>query len=391
MNKNLLKTGVEVFIQNNLKTDIVSVLLKKSPFTEISPQELAQQLQGKQISQKKFPTLFNNPGIIYPKKVHLEQASSEKTAAYKATLVSGKSLLDLTAGMGIDSYHFASRFEDVMCCEKNEELSRITAHNLVQLEAHNVTVVPKDGVAFLESTSKRFDCIYLDPSRRMDGSKVVLLEESEPNMYEIQQELFAKSDSILLKTSPLLDIEEGQRKLLGVVTCYVVAVDNEVKELIWLMNKNYSEEPLRKAINIAHSDIREFSFTASDETDLQPSISDPMRFLYEPFAAILKAGGFKSVGYRFHVHKLASNSHLYTSEERTDFPGRVFKIEGVEHFSRHWNANWEVHKANITIRNFPMTVAELRKRFKIEDGGHEYLFFTTLSQGEKVVIRCVKC
>lgn len=390
MNKNLLKTGVEDFIRKNMKTDIVSVLLKKSPFPEISSQELAQQLQGKQISQKKLPTLFSSPGILYPKRVHLEQASSEKTAAYKASLVSGKSLLDLTGGMGVDTYHFATRFEHVICCEKNEELAQITSHNLEQLGVQNVTVVAKDGLEYLNSISERFDCIYLDPSRRAGNSKVVLLEESEPNMLEIQEKLFVKCDTLLLKTSPLLDIDEGFLKLDGVSACHVVAWENEVKELVWLIQKDFKGEPLRIAVNIVNLGVQEFSFTTGDEKRLDPVLSDPLRFLYEPNAAILKAGGFRSVGYQFHVSKLASHSHLYTSEERIDFPGRVFKIEDVMHFSRHWNASWALQKANITIRNFPLSVAELRNRFKIQDGGQEYLFFTTLSDGEKIVIRCIK-
>lgn len=390
MNKNLLKSGVQEFITNNLKTDILSVLLKKRPFPDISSQELAQQLKGKQISEKKFPTLFKTPGILYPKKLHLEQASSEATAMYKSSLVSGRILLDLTGGMGIDTLFFASRFDRVICCEKNEELAKITRYNMGQLGLQHVEVVQGDGIDFLKASETSYDCIYADPSRRTEGRRHVVLQDYEPNVLEELDVLMERCKVMLLKTSPLLDIEMGMEQLRFVSACHILAVRNEVKELIWILRPGFKGDASRRAINIGPSSCSVFEFTKDEEQGITVDYHDPQTFLYEPNAAILKSGGFNSVARRFQLKKLAPSSHLYTSEDKIDFPGRRFRIIEFEEFSRNWNKGKEIQKANITIRNFSMSVAEIRKRFGISDGGEIYLFFTALSDGKKVVINCVK-
>ena len=390
MNKNLLKTGVEDFISNNLNADILSVLLKKSPFPEISSQELAQQLEGKQISQKKFPTLFNSPGILYPKKVHLEQASSEATALYKSALISGKTLLDITAGMGIDSLFFASQFEHVICCEKNEELAQITRHNMSQLGLDQIEVIQGDGLDVLTSGSKSFDCIYVDPSRRKEGKRHILLEDYEPDVLKSLDLLLANCKVLMIKTSPLLDIDQGIKQLRHVTTCHIVALRNEVKELIWILKPDFRGETLLRAVNIDSSEQYVFEFSPQEERDLEIGFGPPLSYLYEPNAAILKSGGFKSVAHQYRLKKLAANSHLYSSTQKIDFPGRIFRIENVQEFSKNWNKETGIQKANITTRNFSLIVAEIRRRFRIEDGGEIYLFFTTLSEGQRIVISCLK-
>ena len=391
MNKNILKTGIQQFISENLKTDILSVLLKRSPFPEISIKELAQQLEGKQISQKKFPTLFETSGIVYPKKMHLEQASSEGTAMYKSNLVSGKILLDLTGGMGIDSLFFASNFERVICCEKNDELAQITKHNMSQLGLEHVEVVHGDGIAFLRASSSPFDCIYADPSRRSEGKRLVRLEDYEPNILAELDMLMEKCEVLMLKTSPLLDIEQGIKQLKQVTECHIVAVRNEVKELIWIIHPGFQGTSRIRTVNIDSSGHNEFGFSLAQERETSVAYHPPLTYLYEPNAAILKSGGFNSVARHYQLKKLAVSSHLYTSDETVDFPGRIFRIQDVQDFSRNCNKVMRIHKANITTRNFGMSVAELRKRFRIADGGEIYLFFTTLSDGQKVIIRCVKC
>ena len=390
MNKNLLKTGVEDFISKNLNSDILSVLLKKSPFSEISPQELAQQLLGKQISRNKFPTLFKTQGILYPRKLHLEQASSEETALYKSTLVSGNSLLDLTGGMGIDSMFFASRFEQVICCEKNEELAQLTRHNISQLGLDHVELIHADGLDVLKTASTPFDCIYIDPSRRSEGKRLVRLEDYEPNILDALDLLLKKSKVLMIKTSPMLDIDQALKRLQSVSECHVLAVRNEVKELVWIVRPGYDKEARLKAINIKDSEHSLFEFTRLEEQETSVEYSKPLSYLYEPNAAILKAGGFKSVAQRYDVQKLAASSHLYTSEKKIDFPGRMFQIKDVLEFSKNWNKEIGIAKANITTRNFGLSVAQIRTRFRIADGGDIYLFFTTLADGKKVIIHCLK-
>jgi len=391
LNKKLLKTGAEVFIANNLNTDIMSVLLKKSPFPEISPQELAQQLQGKQIAQKKLPSWFKSPGILYPKKIHLEQSSSEATALYKSHLVSGKSLLDMTGGFGVDTTSFSAKIGTVFYCETNEELTRITSHNFEQLGVQNVSCYVGDGVDFLRSQKSTFDWIYLDPSRRSGSKKVINLDAYEPNILNLLEELFNSTTHILLKTSPLLDILAGIEQLRFVSEIHVVALHNEVKELLWILKKDDFKEVSITTINIGVSKDQKFKFTLADESASNALYSEPKTYLYEPNAAILKAGAFNLVGVNYGVKKLSRHSHLYTSKERVDFPGRIFQIIEATHFSNSWNKDKAVIKANITTRNFPLKVKEIRKRFKIKEGGEEYLFFTTLESGEKQVIRCIKC
>lgn len=391
MNKNLLKTGVEDFISNNLNTDIVSVLLKSSPFPQISPKELAQQLEGKQIAHKKLPSWFKSSGIIYPKKLHLEQTSSEVTASYKSQLVNGKTLLDLTGGFGVDSTAFASKIENNFYCETNEKLAQITSHNFEQLGVRNIQCHVGDGVDFLASHDSTFDWIYLDPSRRSGSRKVISLDAYEPNILNLLDDLFAKTSSILLKTSPLLDIKHGLSQLQNVSEVHIVAVRNEVKELLWVLHKDISAEASITAVNIGDSTDQLLTFTLDEEHVATPEYGDPQTYLYEPNAAILNAGAFGLVGLKHGVQKLAKHSHLYSSKELVDFPGRRFQIVESIHFSNTWNKDKAITKANITTRNFPLTVKEIRKKFKVADGGEEYLFFTTLESGEKQIVRCVKC
>ncbi|MBT8234965.1 MAG: class I SAM-dependent methyltransferase [Bacteroidia bacterium] len=391
MNINLLNSSVEDFIKINLNTDIVSVLLKKSPFAQISTQELAQQLQGKQIAQKKFPTWFSTTGILYPKKIHLEQSSSEATSLYKSQLVNGKALLDMTGGYGVDTAAFAAKIEGVFYCEKNGELARITNHNFKQLGIKNISCNEGDGLDFLRVRKTTFDWIYLDPSRRSGTKKVIKLNSYEPNILELLEELFQSTTHILLKTSPLLDIHLGLEQLRFVSDIHVVALHNEVKELLWILNKNKDQKLAVTTVNIGVSQEQRFTYTLAEEQMATPVYGEPQNYLYEPNSAILKAGAFGLVGVRYGLKKLSKHSHLYTSDELIDFPGRSFQITGIAHFSNNWNKNKAIAKANITTRNFPLTVKEIRKKFKIKEGGDTYLFFTTLESGEKQVIECIKC
>lgn len=391
MNKKLLKSGIEDFISNNLNTDIVSVLLKKSPFPKITPKELAQQLQGAQIAQNKLPSWFKTTGILYPKKLHLEQSSSEVTALYKSQIVRGKTLLDMTGGFGVDATAFASEIECVFYCETNEELAQITSHNFEQMKVQNVHCHIGDGVDFLASHNSTFDWIYLDPSRRSGSKKLISLDTYEPNILELIKDLFTKSSNILLKTSPLLDLKLGLKQLQNVAEVHVVAVRNEVKELLWVLGKNVQTETSITAVNICDSVDYKLTYTLSEEQMATPYYGDPQAYLYEPNAAILNAGAFGLVGLKHGVQKLSKHSHLYTSKEKVDFPGRSFQIVETLHFSNKWNSDKTINKANITTRNFPLSVKEIRNRFKIKEGGEEYLFFTTLESGEKQIIKCIRC
>lgn len=391
MNKEVLKTGVQSFIEKNWNTDIVSVMLKKPIFDTISQQELAQQLEGKKKAKNKLPTWFGSTGIYYPKKVHLEQTSSEATAEYKANLISGKALIDITGGFGVDSHYFSKKIDTVIHCEINKALAEIVAHNSAILGSENIKVHYGDGLKFINGYAGKIDWVYADPSRR-DAKKqrVFLLGDCIPDIVGNLGSIFEKTPNVLLKTSPLLDISKGLQELKHVVEIHVVAVKNEVKELLWVMNKGHGEEPRIIAVNLTGSGVQHFSFLPSEEKDAVANLALPDEFLYEPNAAILKAGAFKAVGKRFNLQKLHEHSHLYTSTSPIDFPGRCFKVQSVLPYEKKALQQAGLNKANVTVRNFMESVAAIRKKHKIKDGGDTFLFFTTNMHGKLVVLKCTK-
>lgn len=391
MNKNILHTGAQNFINENLNTDIMSVLLKPSPFDAISPQELAQQIEAKKKCKEKLPTYYNTTTIYYPNKLHIEQTSSEITAQYKSTLVSGKVLLDLTGGMGVDSYLFSKKMGTVFHCELDENLSEIAAHNFTVLDAKNIHTFPKNGFDFLKEIPQQFDWIYIDPSRRDEVKRrVFLLKECLPNIPENLKFLFSKTNQILVKTAPLLDITMGIKELENVKEIHIVSVRNEVKELLWILEKEYVGSIVIKTIDFTATGISTFDFNLCDEKNALVELSLPLTYLYEPNAAILKSGAFKSIGKRFQLKKLHDHTHLYTSDLKTGFPGRVFKIEEVIPYNKKNLTKFKNSKANVTTRNFPEPVASIRKKFTINDGGDRYLFFVKNRNEQHIVLNCCK-
>ena len=391
MNKNILNTGVQYFIDKYLNTDIVSVVLKKSPFPEISSQELAEQIEAKKKCQKKLPTWFNTSKIFYPNKLNIEQCSSEITAEYKAQIVSGKTLVDLTGGLGIDTYFFSKKMEEVFHCEIDKNLSDIAAYNLDVLGVENVKAIPLDGLEFLRSSDGEFDWLYIDPSRRSDSKgKVFQLSDCTPNIIEHLPLLIKKAKQILVKTSPLLDLTKGLNQLQHVKEIHIVAVKNEVKELLWVLQRQYQGKILAKTINITELESQSFDFYLSEEKNTIASLEFPLSYLYEPNVALLKAGAFKLISKAFHVKKLHDNSHLYTSDEFVEFPGRVFLIQKVYRYTKKELKAFTGKQANIAVRNFPESVATIRKKYKIRDGGNVYLFFTKVKNSELVVIHASK-
>lgn len=391
MNTTILTPEVQKFIDENLKTDINKLIFKGSPFKDITVQELANQIIAKQKSEKKLPTWFNTKNIYYPAKLSIEQTSSEITANHKANLVKGDSVIDITGGLGIDCYAFSKHFKQVTHCEINEDLSKIVSHNYEQLKVVNVTTISSDGISYLENTNQKFDCIYIDPSRRNDiKGKVFLLKDCQPNVPKNLDFLFEKTDVIFIKNSPILDITATINELKYVKEIHVIALKNEVKELLFVLEKECKFLIEIKCTNLLKNKKEEFLFRK--ENVCNPSYDLPQNYLYEPNAAILKAGGFNEVSAQLNVNKLHLHSHLYTSENKLEnFPGRTFKILNVFNYNKkNLKKNFSDKKANITIRNFPKTVAQIRKESKIKDGGDMYLFFTTNLNDEFITIVCSK-
>lgn len=391
MNKALLQQDVQDFIRENSAIDTAKLILKGSPFKEVNSSELAVQIVARNKAEKKLPTWYNSANIIYPPHLNLEQTSSEVTAKYKAALVSGKNLIDLTGGFGIDSFFFAESIQKVTHCEMDALLSETAAHNFKQLGAENITTTSGDSLEYLESTDEEFDWIYLDPARRDDyGGKIILLEQCTPNVPVNLELFFKKAKRVLIKTSPLLDLKAGMHELEHVAEIHIVAVNNEVKELLWLLDPASNQAVRIKTVNLGKKTVHEFEAGFS-KLATKASLSEPKQYLYEPNAALMKSGLFGELSIRTATAKLHVNSHLYTSSELTDFPGRRFQIlEVLPYHRKLLKKEPRLKKANITTRNFPKSVEALRKELKIEDGGTIYAFFTTNLRNEKVVVLCEK-
>ncbi|MUP45663.1 class I SAM-dependent methyltransferase [Gramella sp. BOM4] len=389
-NKALLRQEVVEFIREHEKSDLPKLVLKGSPFKDVSIQELASQVKGLQVARKKFPEFYNSDSIIYPHSLNLEQSSSEKTAAYKASLVEGKTGIDLTGGLGIDSYHLSEKFEDFTYCEMNPELAEIVQHNFESLNS-GISVEIKDSIEYLQNnTYKKYDWIYADPARRgKGGGKVFRLQDCEPNIPQHLALIFSKTERLLLKTSPILDISAGIQELRFVKEIHILAVRNEVKELLWILEKDYIGEIKIHTVNFEKE--HEQIFSGSYHSEAEAEFSEPLTYLYEPNSAIMKSGLFDLLAEKTQTNKLHPHSHLYTSERLIDFPGRRFKVVDVLDFkSTQLKSYLKSKKANISTRNFPESVENLRKKFKVKEGGKDYVFFSTKLREEKIAIICEK-
>lgn len=388
MNPKLLEPEVQRFIKENTAANVSLLALQKNPFPYLEWAEVLNQVAARQKAKDKLPLWFNTDHIIYPTKVSVEQTSSEKAAQYKASLVSGDSLIDLTGGFGIDDFYFSKNFKKVVHCEMSLELSAIAQHNFKMLGADNIQCIPGDSTETLKMLNEQWDYIYIDPSRRNDvKGKVFLLKDCLPNVPELLDYYFSYSKNIIIKTAPLLDITAGLNELHSVKQIHIIALDNEVKELLWILEKGYAGNVMTETINITKDGNEVFNVLHNDGI---ASYSLPQHYLYEPNSAVMKSGAFDAVGKHFGINKLHKHTQLFTSDKLIDFPGRRFIIDGVLPYGKKEMKSLEGQKLNITTRNFPIAVAELRKKWKLKDGGDRYAFFTTNLNNDKIVLLCSK-
>ncbi len=391
LNKAILDPEVSEFIRKRYKKDLPELILKGSPFKNVSIQELAVQIKGLKVAEKKFPDFFRNPTILYPPTLNLEQTSSAITAEYKASLINGIAGIDLTGGMGIDSFYLSKNFENFSYCELNKELAEIAEHNFDVLDAKNIIVYQGDSLKIIQNSDIKFDWVYADPARRDDhGGKVFKFEDCEPNIPANLEKIFQKSQGLMVKSSPILDISAGLTELKHVKEVHIIAVRNEVKELLWILGKDYNGMAVIKTINFEKNKVQKFS---NVKTEIPESTEYflPENYLYEPNAAIMKSGLFDLVASKTGTKKLHQHSHLFTSEKLVDFPGRIFQILEIKEYKPSvLKKYFKSKKASITTRNFPESVEDLRKKFRIKEGGSDYIFFTTNKHDEKVVIICKK-
>lgn len=389
LNETLLHKEVQQFI-SEFDGDITELAFSGSPFENVTIQELIQQINGRKRIQKKLPLWFATRNILYPPTLNLEQTSSEVSAKYKASLLHGSRIADITGGFGIDSYYFSERFASVHHFEVNPKLSAIAAHNFRIFGKRTIECYNEDGLQAILSNKNKYDVIFADPSRRhASKGKVYFLSECEPNIPENATAILNQCETFLIKTSPMLDISVGLNELPEVAEIHIVAVDNEVKELLWLLKKNVGKKPIVKTINFSKTTVDFFEFDRNETAEAD--FGQAQKYLYEPNAAILKSGAFDLLSKKFKIKKLHKNTHLYTSETKIDFPGRRFLIEKAVPYSKsEMRAALTFKKANVSVRNFPESVENLRKKWKIADGGEVYLFFETNIEDKREMLICSK-
>lgn len=381
------------FIRQHRYDDVSKLALHTKSDGELNLQQAISQIDAWQIARKKIPSWAKLDDIIYPQHISMEQCSSETTAAYKATLAQGDTLVDLTAGLGVDFSFMAPQFQYAHYVEQQQTLCRIAEHNFSILGLNNTTVNCMTAEEFLRQTP-HVSCIFIDPSRRdARGSKTIRIEDCKPDISKLLTQLTEKADNVIVKLSPMLDITAAINDLKIAQEIHVVAVDNECKELLIVINSaNRPPEPTVKCVNIG-SKQPTFNFQLSTEHSATWHLADNVEtYLYEPNAAIMKAAPFKLLSQRYNLKKLAPNSHLYTSDNLIPFPGRTFHVEAVSGFSKKELKAFlsGLTKANLAVRNFPSSAEELKKKLKLKDGGDTYIFATSLLGGDKALIKTNK-
>lgn len=439
------------FIRQHQEEDVRQLAFLGSKYPDVDMPFALDQIRGRQMARTKLPRWANIDGIIYPPHISMEQCSSEVTAMYKAELAArlvknnqrntriGHSLgkinfLDMTGGFGVDfSYIAAQLGVQSMYVERQAHLCEAAKENFDRLGLKNITVLHGDGVEILHRLEKPLQLIFIDPARRDDaGNKVVSLQDCTPDVTLLQDEMLEKSDFVIIKLSPMLDWHRAVSELKQVREVHIVSTGNECKELLLVLSSSFDkrakfstgadedktsetddetshlkvycindnqvmsyDESDKSVVSIESGiecGIVELEKCSSEENELSQDSSKPL-YLYESNASLMKAGCFGAISSRYGVKMLAKNSHLFVSEDPVaDFPGRSFRIKAVSSFNKKDLKRQlsGVTKANIATRNFPLSVAELRKRFKLKDGGDTYIFATTLSDESHVLFICEK-
>lgn len=366
---------------------VEELALQRKRYAHLSDEEwrwMLQQVEGRQRTSGKLPTFAQIEDWWYPVRLSCEQCSSEATAQYKAEIVRSLGekhdiLIDLTGGYGVDTYFLSEQTSQAHYVERNEELCRIAQHNFhitnKHILVHNTSA--EDFLAQYSLTdramcgSQKRVVIYLDPARRdAHGGKVFRIEDCEPNIIQLLPTLRAISSTIIIKFSPILDITSALQSLGNEWDVHVVALHNEVKEIIFVTGNNRIH-----AVNILHEENDQFSFTRSEEKSALCAMADCIcEYIYEPNAAIIKAGAFRLVGARYQLHKLDQNTHLYTANQLIeDFPGRVWKVTAQPIKNQRDIAVLGIQRAAILTRNYPLTPEQLRKKFKLQESDSYFL------------------
>ena len=378
-------------IRQHMHDDVQQLALQRNRFPQLSDADfrfLLQQVDGYQRTCEKLPILSALPDWWFPVRLSCEQCSSEATAGYKAQIAGGcRRLIDLTAGYGIDTFHLAATACEAHYVERNADLCRIAAHNFA-LYRENIQVHNTTAEAFLadlrEADEAASTLIYLDPARRsQSGGKVFRIEDCEPNVIELLPALRKHAARIMIKFSPMLDITAALRALGTDWDTHIVAVNNEVKEVLLVTG-----EGVIHAVNIRTREMRtdRFSFRSEDEKHAPMRLAPAIQpYIYEPNAAIIKAGAYRLIAEQYELSKLDMNTHLYTSDTyMSGFPGRVWEVIDAEIKEPKKQLDKAV-RYSILSRNYPLSPEEIRKKYKLRDGDEQYLI-AARHQGKPLLI-----
>jgi hypothetical protein len=382
------------FLQDNEEKDPESLLLSKALSNKgWDTRVLVRQLKGIKTARQKFPTLYQNKNILYPVAVSLEQASSEITARFKASIIKADKIMDLSGGMGIDTYFFSLQCKEMIYVEPQQELLQIAAHNFKVLQANHIQVEQATAAEFLERYKAHSDLLYIDPSRRKEGQRLADYKDWEPDIIGLKSQFWKAADHILIKLSPMTDISAVCKELGEVKEVFVVSDRNECKEVLLQLEQGFAGEPKIHAVLLQGEEVRQYSFYASEEQSAAPGFSDPLNYLYEPDVALLKAGAFKKLAVDEQVKKIQAHTHLYTSEKlQENFPGKTFQIESVKSYSKS-NITALIEKEkdfHVLTRNATVTPEQVKKQFKLVERGNRYLIIFKGGNGESFVVKAVR-
>lgn len=395
-----MNTDIAIFIGEHLHDDVQQLALQRNRFPQLSDADfrfLLQQIEGRQRTKDKLPSFAQNPDWWYPVRLSCEQCSSEATARYKAEIIrpfigqADATLIDLTAGYGVDTFFMSEHTQRAHYVERNSELCAIAQHNFAlsrpHIQVHNTTA--EEFLSSLPISNTPYPLsntlIYLDPARRsQSGGKVFRIEDCEPNVIEILPILRKYASAILIKFSPMLDISAAMQSLGSEWDIHVVALHNEVKEVLFITGNSTIH-----AVNISHDQTTRFTLTQAEEKATQNHIANNIgKYLYEPNAAIIKAGAFRLVGERYGIAKLDTNTHLYTSDILLpDFQGRVWKVIDA-HLAKPSTLDPKL-KYSIISRNYPLSPEQMRKKYKLQDG-NDYYLIGARHQGKPTLMLCLR-
>ena len=377
------------FIRIHANEDVrqLAFLGKKNP--EVDMAYALDQIAGRQKARTKIPSWAATDGIVYPPHISMEQCSSEQTARYKAKIAGkGTRIVDLTAGFGVDMAFMSAGFKEAVHVEQQSQLCAISSENYKRLGLHHIQVICSDGVTYLHQM-EHADLIFIDPARRdQHGGRTYGIADCTPNVLEIIDEMLEKADRVMIKLSPMLDWQKAVSDVGHVSEVHIVSIGNECKELLLVVEKE--DKPFQV---FCVNDDSVFSYHPNDEIgDFCPQ-TESYNYLYEPNASVMKAGCFNLISKHFGISQPDANSHLYLSDKMIEgFPGRGFVIERICTMNKRElkEALTGIDKANIATRNFPLSVADLRKRLKLKDGGEVYIFATTDAKRGHLLMVCRK-